>query len=218
MGFSRPEYDEDKIQWNRIRARLEDDDEGEEQQELTGPGMSADADNEDGEENPAETAAGQDGRRRPATRPSRGAGSKARRALKPLPRLASPEIAEERLPKIKAAAQRMKKLKKVAVDPEKRYRVGQKVFDPMVQKFGKVVLAAPGYVRIEMRDGTQTAHGKPPLDDRKNFVLANFDHMDNKTMAEILEISVHTMRRLCHDYGLKRHGKKKAARRKAASA
>jgi len=218
MGFSRPEYDEDRIQWNRIRARIEDDDDGEEQQELAVGVDDGDDDDQEETANGNGPAAAQNGRRRPAARPSRGAGSKARRALKPLPRLASPEVAEERLPKIKAAAQRMKKLKKVAVDPEKSYRVGQKVFDPMVQKFGKVVLTAPGYVRIQMRDGTQTAHGKPPLDDRKNFVVANFEHMDNKTMAEILEISVHTMRRLCHDYGLKRHGKKKAPKRAAASA
>jgi DNA-directed RNA polymerase specialized sigma24 family protein len=71
-------------------------------------------------------------------------------------------------------------------------------------------------VRLALRDGTESTQGKPPLEDRKNFVLANFERLDNKTMAEILDISVHTMRRLCHEYGLKRYGKKSEPRRKTA--
>lgn len=146
------------------------------------------------------------------SRPERtvsGVGGSARKALPELPKVASPEVARRRLPAIKRSAERMRRMKKAAIDPGKRYRLGQRLFDPAVQKFGEVVYTDVGYVRIAFSDGTESAHGKPPLEDRKNFVHANFERMDNKTMAEILDISVHTMRRLCHEYGLKRHGKKK---------
>ncbi|MDF1565539.1 MAG: hypothetical protein P1V51_21050 [Deltaproteobacteria bacterium] len=122
----------------------------------------------------------------------------------------SPE-AEARLVAIKRAAARIRRVKKAAVDVSRTYRLGQRVFDPAAQSFGRVVFAAEGYVRLELSDGSESAHGKPPLEDRRAFVSANFERMDNKTMADILDISVHTMRRLCHEYGLKRHGKSKAS-------
>ncbi len=211
MAFSRPDYDEDSIKWNTIRARLEDDDGSGENADAVN--LAADDDDDKDDEEEVDLAGGARSSRRRARPASRGS----RRPVRPMPRLASPEVAEKRLPRLKAAAARVNKLREVAVDPARKYKVGQRVFDPTVQKFGEVVTAAEGYVRIRMRDGSESAHGRPPLDDRKNFVLANFDRMDNKTMAEILGISVHTMRRLCHDYGLKRQGRKKpAASRKTA--
>jgi len=212
MAFSRPDYDEDSIKWNTIRARLEDDDGSSESASSLNLAADQNDDDDEDEEEVDGTSGSRGSRRR--VRP---AGRSSRRPVRPLPRVASPEVAEKRLPRLKAAAARVNKLKEVAVDPARKYKVGQRVFDPVVQKFGEVVHTAEGYVRIRMRDGSETAHGRPPLDDRKNFVIANFDRMDNKTMAEILGISVHTMRRLCHDYGLKRQGRKKSeARRQTA--
>ena len=206
MAFSRPDYDEDNIKWNTIQARLEDDDGG--GQNADAVNLAADDNDDDGDdEEEVDSASGARGSRR-RVRP---AGRTSRRPVRPMPRVASPEVAEKRLPRLKAAAARVNKLREVAVDPARKYKVGQRVFDPTVQKFGEVVTATDGYVRIRMRDGTEAAHGRPPLEDRKNFVIANFDRMDNKTMAEVLGISVHTMRRLCHDYGLKRQGRKKPA-------
>lgn len=208
MAFSRPEYDEDRIQWKAIQARIED---GDDESPRSAGSLAAERlDTDDGPDaGPEETPEGEgQARRRPSARGNR---STSRRPVRPLPRVASPEVAEKRLPRLKAAAARVNKLKEVPIDPTRSYKIGQKVFDPTVQKFGEVVHTDEGYVRIRMHDGTEAAHGRPPLDDRKNFVLANFDRMDNKTMAEILGISVHTMRRLCHDYGLKRHGRKRAA-------
>jgi len=115
-----------------------------------------------------------------------------------------------RLTALKRAANRVRRLEKAAIDLTKTYRVGQRLFDPEAQRFGRVIFAAEGYFRLELSDGSSSAHGKPPLDDRKAFVCANFERMDNKQMADILEISVHTMRRLCHEYGLRRHAKKVA--------
>lgn len=207
MAFSRPEYDEDRIQWKAIQARIED---GDDESPRSAGALATERLDDDGPDaGPEETPEGEgQARRRPSARGSR---SGSRRPVRPLPRVASPEVAEKRLPRLKAAAARVNKLKEVPIDPTRAYKLGQRVFDPTVQKFGEVVHTGEGYVRIRMHDGTEAAHGRPPLEDRKNFVLANFDRMDNKTMAEILGISVHTMRRLCHDYGLKRHGRKKAA-------
>lgn len=216
MGFARREFDDDAIKWNRIQAQLESAEDHDPDEPLLVDGLNttekADDDDEESEEKQRSAP-----RRRSPPRPTRAARAAPSPTLRPLPQVASQEVAEARLPKIKAAAERMKRMKKVAINPEKKYRRGQVLFDPGVQKFGTVIFAAPGYVRLEHRDGSQSTQGKPPLDDRKNFVLANFERLDNKTMADILDISVHTMRRLCHEYGLKRYGKKdRPARRKTA--
>ncbi len=208
MGFSRPDFD-DEAEWQKARRRFEERAEAELSEEDL-YGEEVDEDEEEAQEETLDLESEPAPRRRPETRRAR---SRSRTPVAPLGRVASPEVASERLPQIKKSAERVRRMKKVAIDPSKHYRVGKVVFDPTVQKFGEVVYSAPGYVRIRMRDGTETTHGKPPLEDRKNFVFANFERMDNKTMAEILGISVHTMRRLCHEYGLKRHpkGGKKAA-------
>ncbi len=203
MGFSRPDF-EDEAQWQKARKRFEEEVEAALTEEDEDEFAEDHLDDEDLEAEPS----AEPERRRPARRERARGGP-----VTPLKRVASAEVAQARLPEIKRAADRMRRLKKVAIDPEKTYKVGKVVFDPTVQKFGEVVYSAPGYVRIRLRDGTETTHGKPPLEDRKNFVFANFDRMDNKTMAEILGISVHTMRRLCHEYGLKRHPKPEKARK-----
>lgn len=213
MAFSRPEYDEDSIQWDRIRARIEDDDGSSPDEEFSVDGLRNNESSDDDESSEDGAADKKTAAARPA-RPARSAGT-ARRPVRPLPRVASPEVAEQRLPLIRQAAERVRKMKQVAVDPGKKYRLGQVVFDPAAQRFGEVAYAAEGYVRLRLRDGSESAHGKPPLEDRRNFIVANFERMDNKTMSEILGISVHTMRRLCHEYGLKRHGKAARARKSA---
>ena len=218
MGFSRPELNEDSIQWNRIQAQLESAEDHDPEEPLLVEGLNTTrTDNEDSDSDSEQEDYGKNREKRQPPRISRAKSTVPRPTLRPLPKVSSPEVAAERLPKIKAAAERIKRLKKNAIDPGKTHRVGKVVFDPSVQKFGKIVFSAPGYVRLEMRDGTASTVGKPPLDDRRNFVLANFDRLDNQTMAEILEISVHPMRRLCHEYGLKRHGRQaKELRKKSA--
>jgi hypothetical protein len=216
MGFARREFDDDAIKWNRIQAQLESAEDHDPDEPLLVDGLNT-TEKETSDDEEDEAPARRSSARRAPPRPTRAARTAPRAPLRPLPQIASPEVAEARLPKIKAAAERMKRMKKVAINPEKKYRRGQVLFDPGVQKFGSVVYTGPGYVRLEMRDGSQATQGKPPLEDRKNFVLANFERMDNKTMADILDISVHTMRRLCHEYGLKRYGKKQTeSRRKTA--
>ncbi len=214
MGFSRRELNEDAIQWNRIQAQLESAEDHDPEEPLLVDGLVTQGgktdDDDDETSSEGELMEELPRPRRQPPRPTRAARTAANRSTKALPKLASPEVAAERLPMIKAAAERVKRLKKMAISPDKKYRKGRTLFDPSVQKFGVVVYSAPGYVRLEMRDGTQSTQGKPPLEDRRNFVIANFDRMDNKTMAEILDISVHTMRRLCHEYGLRRHGRAKA--------
>jgi hypothetical protein len=223
MGFSRPELDEDSIQWNRIQAQLESAEDHDPEEPLLIDGLAAaaksDEDDEEreGEEETIAAPSGEGMRRAPPPRLTRAPAAPPAAPRRPLPKLASPQVAAERLPMLRAAAERVKRLKKVAIDPDKTHRKGKLLFDPGAQKFGSVVFSAPGYVRLQMRDGTQSTVGKPPLGDRKQFILANFDRMDNKSMAEILAISVHTMRRLCHEYGLKRHGQEKdVERRKSA--
>lgn len=213
MGFARRELNDDTIQWNRIQAQLEsaphDPDEPLLVDGLVTHGEKR-SDEDDENATTREVLEEIPPKRSKPPRPTRSPRTPPAPSLRPLPKVASPEVAEERLPRIKAAAARVKRLKKSAIDPNKTYRRGKILFEPSVQKFGTVVYSAPGYVRLEMRDGTQSTQGKPPLADRRNFVLANFERMDNKTMAQILEISVHTMRRLCHEFGLKRHRKDKS--------
>lgn len=203
MGFSRRDPD-DAMQWRRLQAKVLDG-EDEPVSETRAIGEALTEGSTASVEGEAETDEVQPiSFDRPARQPIRTPATRVSEDVVPL----SPEAAE-RLTAIKRAAARIRRLQKAAVDLTRTYRVGQRVYDPTAQAFGRVVYAAEGYVRLQLSDGTHSAHGKPPLEDRRAFVLANFDRMDNRTMAEILGISVHTMRRLCHEYGLRRHGTKK---------
>ncbi len=213
MSFPRRETaNDDAVRWNRIQAQLERAGDHDPDEPLLVDGLATTANPVESEESDRTPEVMSAPRRRTKKhsppRPPRAERAAPAPRRRPLPKISSPEVAEKRLPKIRAAAERVKRMKRIAIDPEKTHRRGKVLFDPVVQKFGQVVYSSPGYVRLEMRDGSQSAHGKPPMEDRRNFVLANFDRMSNKNMAEILEISVHTMRRLCHEYGLRRHGSK----------
>jgi len=120
---------------------------------------------------------------------------------------------DKRLAAIKSAARRVDELRSAGVDLTRAYKIGDRVFDSEAEAFGEVIYAGDGYIRLQLRDGSERTHGRPPMDDRKAFIIANFERMDNKAMAEIVDISVHTMRRLCHEYGLKR--RRKASTKKA---
>lgn len=204
MGFTRKDPNEDAVQWKQLQRQLG----GSEETNEVDPTLLRGLDGElvdDALESESENE--EEAQTRPEAPDTRAA---ARAPSHPIPRRSSEALAELRLGDIKKAAERMRRLKKASVDPSRTYRAGKRVFDPTLQKFGTVVYSSEGYVRIQHPGGDESAHGKPPLEDRRNFVRANFERMDNRTMADILGISVHTMRRLCHEYGLKRHGQPKA--------